>query len=169
MDLSAAVMAGGLMSAGWSLEVGPGAWLGAEARVGWVSLGAELRGLAAATALRYVTSSRDSDLNSLSGLLVPCARWKILLGCVVLEVGQLVFTKPRSASGDYTDLLVGVGPRAGVDIPLFSGFSARGFAEMSLRPYNREVTVTDGSPSATQEWKLPLVNGFFGVGLAWSP
>jgi len=168
MDFSAAVMAGGLMSAGWSLEVGPGMWLGAEARIGWISVGAELRGLFPATAVRYASSRRDSDLNSISGLLVPCVRWKILLGCVVLEAGELTFTKPTSSS-NFSDVLVGTGLRAGVAIPLFLGFSARGFAELSIRPHNPAVAVSDQTAGADSMWRLAVVNGFFGVGLAWSP
>lgn len=171
MDLTLTVMAGGLMSAGWTLDVGPGAWLGFEVRHDWLSVGAEMRGMFPAAALRYYDSPPDSDLLSFSGLFVPCARWKVLFGCLMVELGQVTFTVPGGLDfKEVSDVLFSFGPRVGVDVPIGRGFSARGFAELPIRPYGPAANITDlDDPNDTvRSWELPYVNGFFGVGIAWS-
>lgn len=171
MDLTVTVMAGGLMSAGWTLDVGPGAWLGFEVRHDWLSVGAEFRGMFPAAALGYYNSPPYSDLLSFSGVLVPCARWKVLFGCLAVELGQWTFTLPGGISArERSDVLFGAGPRAGVDVPIAAGFSGRAFAEMLLRPYAPRGNIIDlGDPNdAVRVWQLPVVSGFFGIGIAWS-
>jgi hypothetical protein len=170
MDLTLAVMAGGLMSAGLTLEVGPGAWLGFEVKRDWFSIGVEVRGMFPAAAQRYFASPPNSDFFSFSGLLVPCARWKWLFGCAFVEAGSFVFTIPGGSKGDYSNLLLSVGPRAGVDVPIGAGFSGRAFADLAIRPYLPGVTVTDlnDPDQPTLEWRLPLASGFFGLGIAWA-
>jgi hypothetical protein len=77
---------------------------------------------------------------------VPCLRWKVLLGCGFVELGQLTARMP----GGFESAPFGVasfGPRAGIDIPLLGGFSLRGFADLAIHPQ---------------------VTGFLGAGIAWS-
>jgi hypothetical protein len=168
MDLTAAVVAGGLMTAGLSLEVGPAAWFGAEAIRSSFSIGIELRGVFPAAALRYHTF-RTSDLQTFSVLLVPCGRWKWLFGCGFMEIGAFTFNVPDRPQYSYSSVMAAVGPRFGVDVPIAEGFSVRSFADLALRPEFSSVGIKDeGHPDQpTYFWTLPVISGFFGLGMAW--
>jgi hypothetical protein len=164
------VMAGGIATVGWTLEVGPGAMLGAEVRRDWLSFGLEARGFFPAAAQRYYASPPNSDLVSFSGLFVPCARWKWVLGCAFIEAGAFVFTVPYGSKGDYSNLLLRFGPRLGADVPIGRGFSLRAYADLAIHPIRHGYDVTDlNDPAKTvRVWQEPRVSGFFGVSLAWS-
>jgi hypothetical protein len=166
------IMGGGLITAGWAAVVGPGAWLGGEVKWEKFSIGIEARGTFPTEAQRYYKSPPTSDLFSFSGLIVPCARWKWLLGCGLVEVGQWTFTVPNSPQGNNSDLLLSIGLRGGVDVPLAAGFSIRGFADFAFHPYINGVNVDDlsapGFPKPVRSWDESWVSGFFGLGVAFS-
>jgi hypothetical protein len=164
------VMAGGIATVGWTLEVGPGAMLGAEVRRDWLSFGLEARGFFPAAAQRYYASPPNSDLVSFSGLFVPCARWKWVLGCAFVEAGAFVFTVPYGLKGDYSDLLFRLGPRLAADVPIGQGFSLRAYADLAIHPFRhgREITDLNDPEKPVRVWQEPRVSGFFGVSLAWS-
>jgi hypothetical protein len=164
------IMGGGLITAGWASNVGPGAYLGGEVKWEVFSIGIEARATFPEEAQRYYKSPPTSDLYSFSGLLVPCARWKWLFGCGFVEVGQFTFTVPNDPKGDARELLFALGPRGGVDVPLPEGFSLRAFADFAIHPYAPREDVTDLSDPAhkVRPWDFPWVSGFFGLGIAWS-
>jgi hypothetical protein len=87
-----------------------------------------------------------------------------------VEVGQWTFTVPNSPKGNHSDLLLSVGLRGGVDVPLAAGFSLRGFADFAFHPYINGVDVTDLSDPKTpiRSWNESWVSGFFGIGVAFS-
>lgn len=147
MDISAAIMAGALAFTSPDLSPGPGGFVGVEARVGWLSLGAEARGIffdGGTSALAAATSGSAG----FSGLLVPCLRWKVLLGCGFVGTQGLTFSTARGFETAHDGAQVFWGPRAGVDVPILGGFSLRGFADLTIQPQ---------------------IGGYFGAGIAWSP
>jgi hypothetical protein len=146
VDITAAIMAGGLLFAGSTVDAAPGGWLGVEGRLAWVSVGIEARGISI-TADPHDLSSSGTDLVRFSGLVVPCFRWKVLLLCGFVETGPLTFSMPRGFVEEPAGAPLSFGPRAGIDIPLLGGFAARGFADLTIHP---------------------AVAGFLGGGLAWS-
>jgi len=166
------VMGGGLITLGWTLNVGPGAWLGGEARWDQFSLGVEARGMFPESMARGYVLETLSDLVSFSGLVVPCGRWKIFFACGFVEAGVVIYTAPGRADGrgDVSDFLFAFGPRAGLDIPLARGFSIRTFADLPIHPYLPVGVITDGDdPNKTvHRVGVPIVNGFVSVGLAWT-
>jgi hypothetical protein len=170
MGPTLAIMGGGLLTAGWASVVGPGAFLGGEVKWEKFSIGVEARGTFPTQAQRYYKSPPTSDLFSFSGLIVPCGRYKWLLGCGLVEVGQWTFTVPNDPKGNASDLLLSLGLRGGVDVPLAAGFSIRGFADFAFHPLAPYVDVTDHTdPSQSiRTWQLPWISGFFGLAVAWS-
>jgi hypothetical protein len=168
-DVRLTVAAGGLFTAGFADVVAPGVWLGFSAQRGWLSIGVEGRGAFPAPALTYAPG-RSSLVTTLTGLVVPCARYKVLSGCAFVEAGSLLFTIPGNASAETAPLLT-LGPRAAVDIPIAAGFSARVFAELALHPYLPafRVRFTTAPDSPIVRWVTPIASGVFGAGLTWSP
>lgn len=167
-DVTLTAGAGSLLTVGFADEVGPGIWLGVSVQRGWLSLGVEGRGVFPAPAITY-EPGRTSLITTLSGAIVPCARFKLLSGCAVVEGGSLLFTIPGIASAQ-TSFLFGVGPRAAVDLPIALGLSARLFAEATLHPvqpvfYVRRTTAPD---SPLIQWVAPVASVIFGAGFTWS-
>ncbi len=161
--------AGGLFSRrGFAAEVGPGIWLGFSAQRGWLSIGMEARGVFPAVTLTY-EPGRSSYATTTSGLLVPCARYKVLSGCAFVEVGSLLFTIPGHSSAE-TRVLFALGPRAALDLPIAAGFSVRVLAELALHPYLPVFIVrTTTAPDAPiARWVPPIASGVFGAGFTWS-
>lgn len=167
-DIALTVAAGGLFTAGFASEVGPGIWLGFSAQRGWLSIGLEARGVLPAATITY-EPGRSSYATTTSGLLVPCARYEVLSGCAFVEVGSLLFTIPGHSSAE-TNVLFALGPRAAVDIPIGAGFSVRVLAELALHPYLPVFRVrTTAAPDAPiARWVAPIASGVFGAGFTWS-
>jgi hypothetical protein len=172
MGPTLSLMGGGLITLGWTLNVGPGLWLGGQ--VGWenFTIGVEARGMFPESMARSVDGGTLSDLVSFSGLVVPCARWKVLFGCAFVEAGNMIYTAPgrSDGKGDLSLFLFALGPRAGVDIPIAGGFSIRGFADLAIHPDLPRAHVTDGlDPNKTVHTVgVPLINGFASIGVAWN-
>lgn len=162
------VLAGGLMTAGWTAELGPGAWLGFEVKRHDFSLGLEGRGLFPARTIRF-EPHLTSDAATFSGLLVPCAHWRVLAACAFFEAGSYIFTIPGRAPG-VTDTLLSLGPRAALSAPVAAGFLVRAFADLAIHPYAPifGVRLTTAPDSPIERWTTPIVSGFFGLGIGWS-
>jgi hypothetical protein len=167
-DLTVTLSAGPVITAGWTAESGPGAWLGFAVQHGWFSLGLEARGLFPARTITYEVG-RTSYAASFSGLIVPCARWKVVSGCAFFEAGTYIFTIPGRSAG-VANALLSVGPRAAIDVPIGVGFAAHAFADLAIHPYLPVFSVreTTESDSEVKSWVTPVVSGVFGAGLAWS-
>ena len=167
--LAIEVAAGPLFTVGLTADVGPGVWLAASVRRDWFSVGIEARGVLPAVTITY-EPGRSSYATTLSGLVAPCVRWKILAGCAFVEVGSFLFTIPGHSSAELS-ALVSLGPRAAVEIPLFGGLSVRVLGELALHPYLPVFHVrTSSAPDARVEtWVTPIASGVFAAGLAFSP
>jgi hypothetical protein len=161
--------AGGLLTAGWTADVGPGAWLAASAREGALSLGLELRSAFPAPALTYAPN-HTASATSVSAVAVPCAHWKLVAGCVFAEIGAHFFLVPGSDMPLISEALVALGPRLALDVPLGAGLSARAFADLAVHPYLPifSVRVTSASDTDVRRWTTPPISGLFGLGVAWS-
>jgi len=168
IDFSVTLMAGGLLTAGWSEDVGPGAWLGFQVRHQWFSMGLEARALFPAKTLTF-GENITSNVATFSGLLLPCAHWRVIFGCAFFEVGSYIFTVPGRKPA-VTDTVLSVGPRAGIDIPIGAGFTVRGFADLAIHPYAPVfgVLLTPDPDGPKAQWQTRIVSGFFGLGVGWS-
>lgn len=165
---SVSIGAGGLVTAGLTIDEGAGAWVSAALQGSWFSLGVEARGTLPAKAA-ILEGGRHSDLSTLSGVAAPCLRWKFLFGCAFVEVGVLVY-QPAYASPPMVKSLIAVGPRVGVEMPLGQGISFRAFGDLTVRPMAPTFTSRLGRwySSHTVSWDMPTANVIAGMGLAWS-
>jgi hypothetical protein len=167
-DLHVSLFGGALVTAGWMPSAGPGAWLGFAARHKWLSIGFEVRSAAPARAVA-VDGSRGASAGAVSGLVVPCVRYRIVSGCAFFEAGTYLFFEPSRGFAS-TDTLVALGPRVAIDMPLVADISARAFVDLALHPYlprfEARASAEPGAPAAT--WVSPIASGLFGLGLAWS-
>lgn len=161
--------AGGLLTAGWTADVGPGAWIGGAARAGSFSLGLELRSTFPARTLTF-DADRSASGTTVSAAAIPCAHWKILAGCIVVEAGAFLFLVPSPRKPIVPDALLSVGPRLALDLPIAAGFSVRAAAELAVHPYLPifTVRVTNEPDSPVKRWTTPLASGAFGLGLVWA-
>lgn len=168
-----------LVTAGLTADASPGFQLAAEARSNTEEfdapsfrLGLEFRGLLPSKAYarepvdpKLGTIPGELDVSTLTGLLVPCVRWKYLFGCGVAEGGVLI------AKG-YTDTNYAptfrLGPRLGVEVPFAERFAVRAFGEALFAAYTTgfEYTVTTSGKDPNVAWDYPLAVGFFGLGLS---
>jgi hypothetical protein len=160
--------AGVLTTAGFSADLGPGFWVGAALQRRWFSLGAEARGFLPAPAVTF-DLGRASEISSISGLLVPCLRWRIFSGCAAIEAGVMFYKLP-SPLGTIDRAFFGLGPRAGVDVLIDRALVFRVFADLIFRPVTPTFSVLlwggEGAPLST--WKTPATSGVLSLGLAWT-
>lgn len=174
MDVAINLYAYGLMTVGLTANVGPGVGLGASVRGEIFSLGLEARGVFPATIVAHDAFAPKSTVTSIpvsydasqwSALLVPCARWRYLVGCGVFQGGVLI-TDAALRVPKRTHLFgdVALGPRLGFEVPFAERFAVFGFGEamFSLLPTG-EGDVFD---NINVVWERPRVTGFFSVGLA---
>ncbi len=136
MDLTIALSASALMTAGFTADVGPAIQIGAEARYqDWFSLGLEVRGvLPSRIYARGVldktnpySSERYLDASQVTGLLVPCFRFKVYFAaCAVGQVGTIITQSPVDSHilGSFA-----LGPRLALELPLGERFAAFAFGE----------------------------------------
>jgi hypothetical protein len=176
MDLTLSLMAMGILSVGYPSDVGGGFGLGAEVRGQWFSLGFQVRGLPpvsvrATVPIEPTLPSRETvfDISTWTVQLVPCVRYKFLMGCAVAEVGGFVTQwgpEPGSA------LRLAFGPRAGVDFALDDRVSLFGFGEAlfpagqsGVRFFGPALDEPEAGPRNVQ-WTEPIVGGFIGAGVS---
>lgn len=172
MDVTIGLSGLALMTAGLTADAGPGFGIMADVRGEVISLGLELRGVLPARTVasnpipgKVKNGDAEFDLSQWTALLVPCARWKFLVGCGVAQAGVFNW-KNRFEEGTLP--VLSFGPRVGLDIPLGDQFGVFGFAEALFAAsqagldFDRPGT-PDGTPK-NAEWTQSIVSGFFGVG-----
>jgi hypothetical protein len=169
MDLTGALSAGALITANLTSNVGPGVWIGGEARSGPLSLGLEARVVLPApvrvdSAPAYA-GTVDFDLSQVVGLLTPCGRYLYFFGCAVAGAGvQIAYdSDPR---GPFTNFfpLVQLGGRVGIEVPLGqTAFAVRGWGEVL---YSTPPTRVGYRPDEDHVYRVerPSVSAFFGLG-----
>jgi hypothetical protein len=165
MNLTYTLSAGVLMTANLTSDVGPGVWVGGDLRSGPLSLGLELRGVLPA---RFEVGLYDQDVSQFVGLLTPCGRYSVFFGCGVAGLGTQ-FNHDSDFEGlapgqspTRTQLLVQLGGRVGVEVPLGeSRFAIRGWGEVLYSTPSLTTTYAAEGYSA----KRPDVSAFFGLGL----
>ena len=176
MDLTIALSASALMTAGFTADVGPAFQIGAEARFeDWFALHLEVRGvLPGKVYAREVydksnpySSERSFDASQLSALLVPCIRFaNYFAGCAVGQAGFII-AQTRIETGFIPSL--GVGPRFAVEVPLGERFAVFGLGEALFYPAAQGVIYDTGGPNGEKApnvvWRPSVVSGFFGAGL----
>lgn len=170
MDPTLALVAGGLISAGFTVDVGPGFWIGGEARWGapeevGFSLGAEVRTLLPANA----DTQPDGEKFELSLIdlgAAPCLRYKWALGCAIVDFGVTI---PGRLPGQTFDsdvpilAMFGFGPRLAADIEIVERVGVRAFADLRFSP----LTSFGYDINGESVWDSPLVCGILGLGLSF--
>lgn len=178
MDPTLGLVAGGLLSLGFTPDVGPGFFVGGEAhwrRQGQVEdwgfqVGAEARFVMPT----YGGTSRNGELDisiTLMELAVaPCVRYKWALGCAVVSPGMtlaggtLTETPETKDEGPQPLFMLGIGPRLGVDIPVAERFGIRLFGEVRFAPLPPGGYHVNG---AYYIWTEPAVSGVLGLAAAY--
>lgn len=176
MDLSVGLSTYVAMSAFFSSNVGPVVAVAGEVRGEVFGVSAELRFVIPSAAYAgepvpgtTVNYPVDFDLGQVSGLLVPCARYKYFVGCGVAQLGALLWqTSVASGMG----VSFGFGPRLGFEVPFAERFAAFGFGEVLLSPSPAVFNFVlpppndpDGLPGNTR-WKQSVASAFFGAGVS---
>lgn len=162
--VSAAVLAGGLMSAGLTANVGPGFFIGGEVH------GEMFHGILEARVLfpSYVETQPGKthfDITSATIALAPCARWNVLMGCAVFDVGMLVAgsVATNPSAGPPIVATLGIGPRLAVRVPFAERFALRAFADLRFAP----IPSTFGEQDTGNTWQSGIVSGLFGLGASF--
>jgi len=168
MEPTLALTAGGLLSAGFTADVGPGFWVGGEARWGapdgvGFSVGIEVRTLLP-TQGGVRSNGKPMDISLVTAGIAPCVRYRWGMGCAVVDAGVSIAGGPPPLSFPQGSCLamLGVGPRLAIDLPIFGPLAARAFADLRFSPLDTGY-VNQGAPT----WRSPLVSGLFGVGVAF--
>lgn len=156
------LLAGGALSLGLTADPGGGAWLGGEVRVGEVfSAGMEARVLFPSRAVQE-PSNEPFELTAVTFALVPCARWKVLLGCAFADIGMLIGGGVTVPSGIPVLATFGVGPRVAVHVPFAKRFGFRAFADLRFAPVPSRAIFASGG-----RWESSVASGLIGVGFTF--
>jgi len=164
MNLTYALSTGVLITANLTPNVGPGVWLGGEARSGPLSLGLEFRVVLPS---RVPVGPYDLDLSQYVALLVPCGRYSYFFGCGVAGAGgQLEYdsNSPTGAQGRSNGLLQ-FGGRLGGEVPFADNrLAVRAWGEVLWKtPHVDDSYGKEGTSNYVRR-ELPDVSAFFGVG-----
>ena len=170
MDPTVGVVAGGMLSLGFTADVGPGFFLGGE--LAWARkeewgfhLELDARAVLPTKGWQSPTSGRVLDVTFIDFALVPCARYKWALGCIFVDPGMIWAGGPATEGTDTSKsvrFMLGVGPRLAVDIPITARFGVRAFADL------RVTTLPPVSYLFfDQGWREPPVSGFVGLGVSF--
>jgi hypothetical protein len=156
-----------LMTAGFTADVGPGMWIGAELRpTKSFSIDLEVRGVFPA----YVVASKPldptkpslspvkPDVSNVEALLVPCFRYSVLMACAVAHFGITNVQTPVYLSQGQS---WGFGPRLGVEIPLGDRFAIRAYGDALFDFQPAQFDIFDRN----LKWTQNVVSGFFGAGI----
>lgn len=161
MDLTVAVLGGALLSANYTADPGPGMFLAGELHRDWFSGALEARVLFPSRVVAEPTKD-EFDITALTAALVPCARWKVVLGCIFVDFGMLLTSRAEIATNPITATL-GFGPRLAVHVPFAERFAVRAFADLRFAP----VPSTRNFLDTGGRWESNLVSGLFGLGLSF--
>lgn len=162
MDLAFALSAGALMTANLTSDVGPGVWVGADARFKMLSVGVEMRAvLPAPVDLGPV----DLDYSQLLLHVIPCGRYSYFFGCVVAGAGAQILADTNYPTRDpntrFSQVLQ-LGARLGAEVPF--GDTPIGARIWGEAMYTNPET-SFGYPALGLRWDRPDVSAFFGLGL----
>lgn len=161
MDLTVAVLGGALLSANYTADPGAGMFLAGELHRDWFSGALEARVLFPSRVVAEPTED-EFDITALTAALVPCARWKVVLGCAFVDFGMLLTSRAEIATNPITATL-GFGPRVAVHIPFAQRFAVRAFVDLRFAP----VPSTRNFLDTGGRWESNLVSGLFGLGLSF--
>jgi hypothetical protein len=168
-DPALALLAGGLMSAGFTADLGAGLWLGGEARFRDTerlggSLGLETRALLPAKAGAR-PDGRGLGISLVGGALVPCLRYGWALGCAVVDVGVAIASGPGllSPPGGPFSAALGIGPRLAISLPISGRVGVRVFADLRFSPLSQAAGYRHDGAAA---WHDPPLSAVFGLGLS---
>lgn len=168
-DWHAGIGGGALFGLNYAADPAPGFWLSGEARTSMWSVGLEVRALFATRAFERADGS-SVDVRAVSGLLVPCLRWRWIGGCALVELGGVGVTGP-GAGDDDQGVVFSLGVRARLDVPLLAGIEARLFGDVvgHVIGLSARGTDTTGAAPTPYDFDAPRrVSALVGLGLARS-
>lgn len=162
MDIVPVLLAGGALSLGLTADPGGGAWLGGEVRFGEVfSAAFEARVFFPS---RVVPTAGDPfELTMVTFGVVPCARYKYLLGCLSADLGMFIGGGIYAPEGLPVLATFGVGPRVAGQFPVTNRLGIRVFADLRMAP----IPTHFGFQDAPGAWDSNPVSGFFGAGVTF--
>lgn len=162
--VAVAIMAGGLLSAGFTADPGGGGFFGAEVHGDIFSGALEARFVLPSRAV-LEPSKHAFQISQLALALVPCARWKVLLGCAAFDIGMLVASSITTAptAGPPVVATLGIGPRLAVHVPFAERFGFRAFADLRFSPLISSYVAQDTGA----RWESGIVSGLFGLGFTF--
>jgi hypothetical protein len=158
--------AGALMTLGFTADVGPGAYVGAELRPSeHFSFELQLRGIFPARVVASEPidptepygSPKEPDFSNMAVLFVPCFRYSWFMGCAVGQFGFNIIQTPYEAGLSPS---LGGGPRLGVEIPFLERFAVRAWGDLIFQLPNTH-TIDDQN----LQWTQSPVVGMLSAGL----
>lgn len=162
MDLSFALSTGALITANLTSNVGPGVWVGADARIKVISVGIEARAVLPSPVF---LGPYDFDYSQIVGLVTPCGRYSYFFGCVVAGAGAQILRDsnyPSPSPDTQASPLLQLGGRVGVEVPFGdTPLGARAWGEVLYM--NPPTTFTYDERG--YKWRREDVAAFFGLGL----
>lgn len=165
VDPGLTLFAGGLLSAGLTLDPGPGFLIGGDARWGAYNHPGFSAGLEARTLLptRIIQFKNTVDVTQITVGVVPCFRYHWFAGCATVDAGMLVAGGQALApGGDPFLFTMGLGPRLEVDFPFAERFGVRAFADVRFSPITDTGYLVGG-----KVWANPPVTGLFGLAFSF--
>lgn len=171
-DPSLVLVGGGLLSAGFTPDAGPGFFVGGEVhfrrREAWgFSVGADVRAVLPAKGGVRARDAKPLDISLIAVAITPCVRYRWAMACVFVDPGGTIAggSGPLSFQEDNPVLfVVGVGPRLALDVPVVERAGLRAFADLRVSPLRSDVGYVIDRVST---WTQPRVSGFFGAGVSF--
>jgi hypothetical protein len=164
------VVLGGLLSVGYTADPAPGLFGGVELR--WADTPQDAFGFVLTGDVRVLFPTRAGNLplggvlnlTQVTAGLAPCLRYKWVLGCAVFDAGASIKGEPPDVKApDHNPFPnIGIGPRLGLDLPIFSRFGVRAFADLQVSPLQPFYRA-----NGLLVWQAPPVSGLFGLGVSF--
>lgn len=105
-------------------------------------------------------SSESFTLAQYTAAVVPCARWKYVFGCGVIQSGFYFIDDARIASQGQPSLALG--PRLGARLPIGERFALFGFGEALFAPVRAGFVPFGGN---NVWWRPSVAQGYGAVGI----
>jgi hypothetical protein len=167
------IAAGPVLGLNFGSDVSPGFWLSGEVRGERWSVSLETRSLFPSRAFVLQDKQSTVDIGAMSGVLSPCVRWHWLGGCALVEAGGFWVAGTAAMGGDPKGLLLALGGRLRLDVPIAFGFEGRLFADavghlVGINSHGLDPTGPTGASNPTPfTFKAPReFSAFLGLGLA---
>ncbi len=157
------LLGGGLMTLVYTSDPGAGVVIGGAVQGKRWSVGLEAQVTLPAPV--RVAPSRDADISSFVGLVVPCVRLGEtvrFVGCGVVGGGAILSYDAENPVQSLSDWTVRLGPRAGVEVPLGDRFAFFASGEVSFAPV---LQVLNYRPPLTS-WVQSPASVFLSVGFS---